>query len=318
LPAAPAAGARLASANALLTGLSAYAHQLLQTGQIAYTSRYNILRQTYMPKDRWAFVSAFYGATEVDAITTVHLRSFLDLLQYRVEVYHTDWGHGFNTSNNIYRRSGETLVAIGAARAALPPDAQAVFFDGWDWKNSWAARIETECAFWSTEIPAFRQRLAKWTQMVAAAQAGAGITVTRNVTQGEADHVRQDHGLRQGLGSFEKHKFFGGPGAAPGSGVLHPIVLTIVLKQGVYQWIQNNSTEGAPVGVPVDYNFASFSKAAEPHCYGIHEDALGIFNTLIHRISIAKAPGQQINYAPKAAFDPAFVATYPNDYHFPT
>jgi hypothetical protein len=146
LPAAPAAGARLASANALLTGLSAYAHQLLQAGQMAYTSRFNILRQTYMPRDRWAFVSTFYGATEVDAITTVHLRSFLDLLQYRVE----------------------------------------------------------------------------------------------------ADHVRQDHGLRQVPGSFEKHKFFGGPAAAPGLGVLHPIVLTIVLKQSVYQWLQNDSPFPAP------------------------------------------------------------------------
>jgi len=311
--------ARVQAGNALLALLSQCCSPLLAAGKTTYDNRYLTVRQTHMPTSRFDFIGVMHPVVASDIVTTVHLRSFLDLLEYRIQAYHTDWGHGFNTRNQIYISAGRTLGKIATARNVLPPDSQAVAFDDWAWSGNWTNEIENECTYWRKEIPEFKNRRLRWLQMQAAAEDAPGVTVKRRVTQAEANTVQTDHGLRQGPNSMEKHKFFGGPGSAPGQGVLHPFELTIVLKRGVYEWLHNNSTEGSPVGVPVDYNFASFSKAAEPHCYGIHEDALGIFNTLIHRISIAPAPNQQIQYASTPAFDPGFVETYPPlaNYHFP-
>lgn len=137
--------------------------------------------------------------------------------------------------------------------------------------------------YWGDNLPRIRARTDQINAFAlgfSAPLSTATVVIYRNVTLGERDAIVAQQCFAQSPeSSLEREKWFYKAGASPGSGVTHPYKCQITLKPGVMAHID--------AAIQSDGKYATFvRKEAEPGCFGVHEDALPLFNSLITQVRI--------------------------------
>lgn len=134
--------------------------------------------------------------------------------------------------------------------------------------------------YWNENIGRIRKRRDTLIALTSFVQTNGETTcIYRNVSQGELDSLRKLGHFTQYEKSLEREKWFYSKGANPGSGVEHDFICEIHLYPGAYQLLQSLCEN--------DGNYAAIvQKVAEPNCFGIHEDALPLFNRMIKSIFV--------------------------------
>ena len=226
-------------------------------------------------------------------VMTGHAKHFARTLLRLVEPFSRD--RGFNTHNTNYTKYAETRDAVMAVVGRIDSSAPQPL-DDWKAQNAlqWA-RLEACINFWDEELPRFRSRSAEITQLLNH-QGHLTEVIQRFVSGAEVNAIR-DSGFVQHGGKLEREKWFFGAGAQPGQGVQHEYVLRITVRAGTTNLLNQLAVDRASDGA---LSHVVYTKPNEPHCYGIHEDALGAFNALVVSVHATPRVGGQTVAVPLA------------------
>ena len=227
----------------------------------------------------------------------IHLRTpriatgYLDLLAAETQPYVavTQFNPGTENFHKAAAAANPEAAtnAIAAARASLLNNTLRSNNGALNEAHQHWGRITACAGYWTREAPRTAGRAAAIAAM-AGFVAGNGNDAVRMIRTGGAGErgdtiltgiMRQSVAVGAAPQSFEREKWFFTSAAVPGPGVVHPHRFTLTMKAGAMALLAQLAVDDGNFGAVV-------TKAAEPNCYGIHEEALPAFHHLVRSILI--------------------------------
>jgi hypothetical protein len=234
----------------------------------------------------------------------IHLRTpriatgYLDLLAAEAQPYTVETE--FNPGTENYHKAAApanqeaATNAIAAARASLLNNALSSDNGALNETHAHWKRITACAAYWTREAPRTAGRAAAIAAMAGFVPGNGNdaVTMIRTGQAGERTDIGATEIMRQSVAvgqaqSFEREKWFYTSAAIPGPGVVHPYRFTLTMKAGAMALLAQLAVDDGNFGAVV-------TKAAEPNCYGIHEEALPAFHHLIRSIRITSNHGAPV------------------------
>ena len=269
------------------------------------------------------------------AKTSRHLRDFCALANAYINKFKTNWGNDFhwNKNNQLCIQAENTEGDINKILTTLPVQGTIISID--DWLNADPAKrstaqtgVQNQLESWPARINSYTSRRHHILHVRATINnAGASIVIYRYVSDGEKQSLIQNKMFNQKPGGgLEKEKWFTTAKDDVGNGVMHAFLCRITLKKGAFQALTGTASVDAFKLLQDNYpqqmcrrtngqyeNFIVYRKDNENSCFGIHEDALGLFNELWESIEIAPKATDMSSGAAKVTVKPVanFQANYP-------
>ncbi|KAJ3277619.1 hypothetical protein HK104_003128 [Borealophlyctis nickersoniae] len=235
-----------------------------------------------------SFVNDVWGEAEGTAGRKATLWDVVAYCNLLVVAMQSDVFSKFDERTESFRQRSRLLKSITALIGPLnyPRDGWDKAVEG-DWVNAdgffvrelpkWR-KIEGCVNYWVGEViwMQFRKEDVDILRGYTPFGFAKGDKVWRTMSKEEAGDIEKGRRLRQGHGSFERHKWFYLAGGAPG--VQHSCVLEATLKAGAKQMIEDLARSEKMAAI--------VEKEAEPQCFGIHEEVLDDFSRLLTNVTL--------------------------------